>query len=196
VHPPTHALIGWGVANLAPSLDRRSRAFIFFASVVPDLDGLTIFDRALYNAYHRTVCHNALFAVGCAAIAAIAVRKGAPRLLVAGLVLLNLHLHFACDLLGSSGPDGSIWGIPYLQPFSPYMIDYVHQWGLRSWQNVVITLVALAWTVQIARKHGRSPVEPFSLKVDAAVVEAIRRRFGSTPPALTPAAPRDTISAP
>jgi inner membrane protein len=177
VHPPTHALIGWGVANLAPSLDRRSRAIVFFASVIPDLDGLTFFSTELYQRWHRTLCHNAVFAAVCVAAAALLAPAG-RRATVAALVAVNFHLHLLCDYLGSAGPDGSIWGIPYFEPFSDLHLDNPWQWGLRSWQNAVITIAALAWAVHIARRYGRSPVEPFSRRGDAAVVEAVRRRLG------------------
>lgn len=178
MHPPTHALIGWGVANLAPSLDRRARALVFFASVIPDLDGLTFFGgEKLYQTWHRILCHNVSFALACTAVAT-ALSPAGRRTLTAGIVFLNFHLHLLCDLLGSAGPDGSLWGIPYLQPFSAWMLDNSHQWGLRSWQNAAITIAALAWAVVIALRRGRSPVEPFSLEGDRAVVEVIRRRFG------------------
>src|SRR6185503_4507133 len=122
VHPPTHALVGWGVANLAPSLDRRGRALAFFASVIPDLDGLAILGGPeAYQRWHRILCHNVTFAAVCTVAAAAAARPG-QRLTVALLVLLNFHLHLVCDLLGSAGPDGSLWGIPYLQPLSAWQL--------------------------------------------------------------------------
>jgi len=40
--PITHFLMGWAVANSAPSLDKRERALVTWASVVPDVDGLGI----------------------------------------------------------------------------------------------------------------------------------------------------------
>src|SRR5688572_28180424 len=98
MHPPTHALIGWGVANLVPSLDRRGRAIVFFASVIPDLDGLTFFSTELYQRWHRTLCHNVAFAAVCVAAGALLAPAG-RRAVVAGLVALNFHLHLACDYL-------------------------------------------------------------------------------------------------
>lgn len=181
MHPPTHALIGWAVATAAPSLDRRERAVVFFASVIPDLDGLTFFfSTEVYQRWHRILCHNAPFALACTVGAALALPAG-RRALGAALVLLNFHLHLLCDYLGSAGPDGSIWGIPYFQPLSAWQIDNPWQWGLRSWQNGAITVAALAWTVWIVLRDGRSPVEPFSTQADAVVVETVRRRFGRGP---------------
>lgn len=53
VSPITHFLTGWGVANSVPSLDKRERALVTWASVVPDLDGLGIIaDRLTRNSAH------------------------------------------------------------------------------------------------------------------------------------------------
>src|SRR3954470_18828592 len=40
--PITHFLVGWTVANSVPSLSKQERAFVTWASVVPDIDGLGI----------------------------------------------------------------------------------------------------------------------------------------------------------
>jgi hypothetical protein len=45
--PITHFLMGWAAANTAPSLSKRERAFVTWASVVPDIDGLGIIAEAL-----------------------------------------------------------------------------------------------------------------------------------------------------
>jgi len=182
MHVPTHALIGWAVAHLAPGLDRRSRAVVFFASVIPDLDGLTILGgAACFETWHRILCHNVLFSLVCTALGAALVPRGAPamrRAATAAIVWLNFHLHLLCDYLGSAGPDGSAWGIPYLQPFSDWRLDNPHQWQLNDRRNVIVTLVFLGVAVEIARRFGRSPLEPFSLRADAAVVQVIHARFG------------------
>jgi hypothetical protein len=178
MHPPTHALLSWGLANLAPSLDRRGRALVFFAGLIPDLDGVTYFaSERLYLEYHRVLCHNGAFGILCAAAAAALAGQGAPRAFIAALAFASFHLHLVCDLLGSAGPDGSLWGIPYFQPLCATMIDNPYQWQLASVPNVAITLGALAFAIVIALRRGRSPVEPFSARADAAVVAAIRRRL-------------------
>ena len=42
MRPITHLLMGWAVANSAPSLDKPERAMVTWAGVVPDIDGLGI----------------------------------------------------------------------------------------------------------------------------------------------------------
>ena len=41
MHPITHMLIGWTLAQAAP-LTRRDRALVTLAGVIPDADGLGI----------------------------------------------------------------------------------------------------------------------------------------------------------
>ena len=202
MHVVTHALIGWGIANLAPSLDRRARALAFWASVIPDLDGLTILGNGLwklherfpgvgplaalagalgpdtFEVWHRILCHNVLFAAICVALGgAFAGGLGKQRAITAGLVALNFHLHLVCDVLGSAGPDGSTWSIPYFKPFHDFRFDNPHQWALNAWPNILTTIVMLAWAVRLALTYGRTPLEPISRAADGALLEVLRRRF-------------------
>ncbi|HVY60930.1 MAG TPA: metal-dependent hydrolase, partial [Planctomycetota bacterium] len=182
VNPATHALIGWAVANVAPSLPRRERAIAFFGSLVPDLDGLTLLGgHELFEEWHRKLCHNVLFAAlsTAAAVALARSRRG----LVAALFLVNFHLHLLCDYWGSASPPDPVthesrtWTIPYFLPFSDFRFDNPRQWALNAWPNFLITFLFAALAVWIARRYGRTPVEPFSLRAEAAVLETLRRRF-------------------
>ena len=40
MNPVTHFLTGWALANCVPSLDRKERAMVGLACVIPDVDGL------------------------------------------------------------------------------------------------------------------------------------------------------------
>ncbi len=123
--PITHFLMGWAVANSAPSLDKRERAMVTWASVVPDIDGLGIVADWLtrnsshplnwWGGYHHILAHNLCFALIVAVIAAIIARQ---RVKISLLVLLSFHLHLLADLVGARGPDGDHWPIPYLLPFA------------------------------------------------------------------------------
>src|SRR5258708_7400974 len=111
--PITHFLMGWAVANSAPSLDKRERAMVTWASVVPDIDGLGIVadwltrnsshPLNLWGGYHHILAHNLCFALIVAVVAAILAKQKAKTTL---LVLLSFHLHLAADLVGARGPDG------------------------------------------------------------------------------------------
>ena len=117
--PLTHFLTGWVFANTA-NLNRRDRAVVTLAGVIPDVDGLGIVAELLtrntthpldwFSRYHHSL-HNLGFALFVAIAACVFATQ---RLKVAGLALASFHLHLLADLLGSRGPDGYAWPIPYL----------------------------------------------------------------------------------
>ena len=98
--PITHFLLGWAVANSAPSLTKRERAIVTWASVVPDLDGWGIVAEKLtrnsphpltwWSDYHHVLGHNIGFALVVAAFAAILAEQRIKTIL---LVLFSFHLH-------------------------------------------------------------------------------------------------------
>ena len=82
--PVTHFFSGWVLANCA-KLDRRDRALVTLACVIPDIDGLGIIPEILtrnsahpllwFSLYHHSL-HNLAFALLVAAVAfAIATRR-------------------------------------------------------------------------------------------------------------------------
>ncbi len=183
--PITHFFLGWAVANSAPSLGKRERALVAWASVVPDFDGLGIVaDRLTRNTaqplnwwgdYHHTFAHNVGFAVVLALIAAILAKQRVKTTL---LVLLSFHLHLLADLVGARGPDGDHWPIPYLLPFSNQVqLVWSGQWALNAWPNMVITAVLIGIMLLLARRRGFSPLEMVSSTADALFVRALRTRF-------------------
>ena len=174
MHPPTHALLSWLVAETRSDLTRRDRVLVLAAGLVPDLDGLTIVSPELYERYHRQVTHNVVAAAVVALGVAVAARH---RIAATALALVAFHLHLACDVVGAAGPDGSIWSVAYWQPFSPVEWRWENQWPLAGWQNVTITIAALVASGFLAVRRGRSIVEAVSLRGDAAVCATLRRRF-------------------
>jgi len=122
--PVTHLLAGWLVANAA-DLNRRERAFVTIAGVIPDLDGLGLvaevatknWERPLtwWSDYHHVLGHNVGF---CALVTAVAFCFARRRWMTTALVCLGFNLHLLGDLVGARGPDGHQWPIPYLLPFS------------------------------------------------------------------------------
>jgi inner membrane protein len=181
--PVTHFLSGWVLAN-SVSLSRRDRALVTLSAVVPDVDGLGIVVEALtrnsshplpwFSLYHHSL-HNLAFAVVIALLAcALAEEKWKTAL----LSFAGFHLHLLEDLLGSRGPDGDQWPIPYLAPFSSALsLSWRGQWYLNAWPNFLITLALLAVTLYLAWARGYSPVEMVSERADREFVAALRRRF-------------------
>ncbi|MGH9261013.1 MAG: metal-dependent hydrolase, partial [Acidimicrobiales bacterium] len=67
-----------------------------------------------------------------------------------------------------------------LLPFSRALqLTWSGQWTLGAWQNTVLTAALLVATVWAAWRFGRSPIELVSPRTDAAVVRALRERFGT-----------------
>jgi inner membrane protein len=176
MHLPTHALASWLLAESGPrSMVRRDRALILAAGLFPDLDALTLLGGVeAYQRWHHVILHNLLAAALCSLLLAALARA---RVAVLLLSLVAYHLHLVCDYLGSAGPDGSVWPIPYLMPFSSHEFAWAGQWGLASWQNVSITVALLLASWALAVRRGRTLLEAVSLRADAAVTAVLRRRW-------------------
>lgn len=182
--PTVHFLAGWAL-GLPVDLSRRDRALVVLASVSPDADALpAVIDFAqgraldsleLGSLYHHSA-HNIAFAMVISlACLAIAQRRRATGV----LAFLAIHLHYASDMVGSRGPDGYQWPIPYLRPFSSsWQLTVPWQWELNAWPNMLIGAALLALALYTAWSRGYSPIGIFSGRVDEAFVRMLRRRFG------------------
>jgi hypothetical protein len=183
--PITHFVMGWVVANSTPTLSKRERALVTWASVIPDIDGLGIIaEWATRNSlhplnwwsdYHHILGHNIGFAVLVLVTTTFFTQQ---KLKTALLVFLSFHLHLIGDLIGARGPDGDQWPIPYLLPFlNQLQLTWSGQWALNAWPNLVITAALIGITLMLARRRGFSPLEMFSAKADSVFVRALRARF-------------------
>jgi hypothetical protein len=184
--PVTHFLTGWVIANAAP-FNRRERAVVTLAAAVPDVDGLGVIPEFLtrhsqhpllwFSLYHHSL-HTLLFTV---VISVLAFFCSGRRWMPAAFAFLAFHVHLLQDLIGARGPDGYIWPIPYLFPFSNrWTWVWEGQWKLNAWPNVVLTVALICLTIVLAVRRGFSPVEIFSQRADKSVVAALRNRFGYT----------------
>jgi hypothetical protein len=180
--PIIHGCVGWLIGQ--PLTKRRDRVVVTVAALAPDLDGLgLLISEDLYVAWHHRLAHGAAFAVATFVVAALAAsahddgdtgKKRLPHRLTVGLLaLVAFHSHVAMDLVGS-GPG---WPILYFYPWSTTEWLPSWQWDLASWQNSVFGLATLLLCLGQALPRGRTPVELFSLRADAAVVTTLRRRF-------------------
>ena len=181
--PVTHFFTGWVFANCF-DLERRDRAIVTWACVAPDIDGFGIVAELItrdsphpllwFSKYHHSL-HNLLFAIVVAILSFAVATKGWKT---AVLGLLSFHIHLLEDVLGSRGPDGYQWPVPYLSPFSTSERFVWHgQWGLNAWQNILITSLLLLITIWLAWRKGFSPLEMVSPKFDGEFVSTLRRRF-------------------
>lgn len=173
MNPIVHAELSWlGAQKLT---DRRDRILVTLGGVLPDLDGLTLLaGEEMYGRWHHVLTHGILSAVAISAVLAMFARK---KWAVFGLAFAAFHLHLFCDLLGS-GPG---WPLYYLWPMSREQVMWSGQWNLASWQNSLIGMAATFVVLACALPFGRTAVEIFSLKADAKVVAALRKRFARAP---------------
>jgi len=185
MNPASHFLLSWTIANTA-DIPRRDRALVTLSGVIPDIDGVGIIAELLtentsvpliwYSKYHHVLGHN----LGLGLILVVTVfLLSIKRWVSAVLALLAFHLHLLGDLVGSRGPDGYQWPIPYFLPFSTdWALTWEGQWELNAWPNILVTLLILGITLFLAWKRGHSPLEMISLKADTALVAGLRNRFG------------------
>jgi len=178
MHIPTHILSGWCLANCF-TLTARERFLAMAAASLADLDGISrIFGEETYWDYHHVVGHGLLFA---AVMTIIFTAFSTHRLKAALLYFALTHVHLVLDYFGS-GPN---WPIHYLWPLDMGTVISDRAWPLSSWQNVTAAGVLLLWTLWIARRKGRTPVEWITPDLDRRLVMLI----GGTPPSLGPHSP-------
>lgn len=167
--PITHALIGWTISS--PIQSKKARGLVTLASVIPDIDGLTLLGGVdLYHEYHHTFGHNIFLALGFSSLALLMKEE---KVKVAALTFVSFHSHLICDLLGS----GADWGIYYLWPVSRWEMTSFppFQWELESWQNILTTVIFMIVVGWMGIKRGRTIVELFSEKADRALVNTLRK---------------------
>ncbi|MDH3997300.1 MAG: hypothetical protein OET90_00530 [Desulfuromonadales bacterium] len=185
MNPATHLLLSWSLANSC-QINRRERAMVTLAGVVPDFDGaglaLDLFTggpgqaSSLWDKYHHVLGHNIGFGLLlCLLSWSLATRRWLTSL----LVFISFHLHLLGDLVGSKGPDGFQWPIPYLLPFSDsWQWLWSGQWQLNAWPNLAVTLIAGYLMFYLAWKRGLSPLEMVSARANDVFVDTLRQRFG------------------
>lgn len=160
MHIPTHILSGWCVGNLF-ALSPGQRLCCMIAAAAADVDGVGIvFGEEAYWALHHKLGHNVFFGLLLSAGLTISSRRRRGGLFL--LYLLLFHLHLLMDYFGS-GPG---WMIHYLWPADHRGWKTDLAWPLSSWQNYLAFGVLLAWTVLIARKRRRTPLEMLAPRLD------------------------------
>jgi hypothetical protein len=191
--PVTHFLLSWAIADAA-RLPPRACLAVALAGVAPDLDGLGLVvdlgarafglpDPDWYGRAHHVLLHGLPGALLIAGVTLVAMRHdaatAAARWQLAFWLLVAVHLHLACDLLGSGGPQHQHWPIAYLSPISAAPAwAWSGQWPLNGWQNLALSAVLIAWVGLRAARSARSPLELLAPRLHAVFVAAVQRRLG------------------
>ncbi len=176
--PIVHGAVGWLLGQRLQR--RRDRIALAVLAVAPDVDGLgVVVSEQAYVDWHHRLAHGAIAAVVATVVGALVFGTGPSshrlKSAVVGALLgcLAFHSHIVLDLCGS-GPG---WPILYWWPWTDTEWLPSWQWDLGSWQNSVFGVVVIAACLAAGVVKGRTPVEMFSLRADAAVVVTLRKRF-------------------
>jgi len=174
MHVPTHILSGWCLGNLI-DLTPAQRVCCMVATTAADLDGLGIVvSQEAYWNYHHKLGHNLPFAVVLSAALALATaRRTRPLLKTFGVYFFLAHVHLVLDYFGS-GPG---WPIHYLWPLSTLQIKNPNAWEFNAWQNKLAALAFLLWTIWIAVRQGRTPLERVMPSLDHQLVAWLQSRL-------------------
>lgn len=172
MHTQTHVLSGWCLGNLV-EFSPRERLFSMLAASLSDVDGLGILmGNDFYEPYHHKLAHNLFFGL----LLSVMLAFFSTQRKKAFLVYLGLfHVHLVLDYFGS----GPYWEIFYLWPFSHWGLLNRWAWPFISWQNISVGLAFIAWTLAIAVKAGRTPLEIIMPSLDTQLVVWLRARWGS-----------------
>jgi hypothetical protein len=171
MHLQTHILSGWCVANCLPCTPRQ-RLFAMIAASAADIDAVTwLFGQEAYWNYHHTFGHNVFTA--CIVSAVLAAFTPGRRIASFLLFVALFHLHFVMDYFGS----GPMWHIHYLWPMKSLIWKNQNAWDFYSWQNMLVFLLFLIWTIFIARYLRRTPLEAIMPRLDAELSALAARKI-------------------
>ena len=161
--------------------NRTNRVAVSLAGLAPDVDGIgLLIDAALkvfsYHSNYWGLWHHKLhslpFGVFVCFLVSFFVRTQRKLTFIIAFLLFNLHVF--CDLIGSQGPDGYQWPIPY---FSPFLLEieltWSGQWELNGWQNILITFLSFIYVWLLIKSKNTTPFEVFSKSLDVALTKIV-----------------------
>ncbi|GEM_PF-2053613 len=166
-----HIQWGWLVGNVG-QFDRRERRILMLASAAPDLDGIFIWNRELFEKMHHTFGHNLFFGVivgGAMAAFAAKGRRAKMFLWSYAMVLLALFIDFI------TAPE---WPLRFFWPISKdayYLTTMLHissealpAWNFALVKVLQLTLMVflLGCTVYFYMKYRRTFLELISWRLD------------------------------
>lgn len=173
-----HHLVYASALASAVSRSRRERRFLMLAAIAPDLDGLTFWDRDLWEAVHHTFGHNVFFAGGAAAAALALARPGRRARLAAWTAVATLGLHYGLDLaISGTWPFRPLWPVSGFDAnLGNFVADPIRlDWWLRVPVQWTLVAGAIALLVRTWRRHGRSGLELVSDQLDDLVAGYLAR---------------------
>ena len=171
MNPIYHLQWGW-LAGHTADFDQSDRRKLMLASIVPDLDGVFIWNADIFHRMHHTFGHNVFvpFIVG-GALAAFSRKGKRAKWFLLGFAMVALHLlvdlftcpeyplrflwpvnkkeYYLLEMLGLSGASADTWNLI-----------------LGKGLQVAFMVMLLTVTAMIYLKYGRTFIELISSKLD------------------------------
>jgi membrane-bound metal-dependent hydrolase YbcI (DUF457 family) len=155
---------------------------VALSGLAPDVDGpiLLAMGREAFVEHHHDWTHHL---AGAALAAGVGWWLGSRtrRARTASLAAAAWCGHLLLDMVGAGDRhqgEPFAYPLPLLWPFSDRPFDpFPFAWHLASWQNATVMAVAIVLMGRLAVVEGRTVLEVLSLRLDRAVVGAIRARL-------------------
>ena len=152
--------------------DRRLRAWIMWAALLPDLDGLTYLGGfQLYLAYHHRLTHTLLFSLLVTVLAVISCTSHRLKALV--FTQLAFYTHYFGDYLFTRFPLYWLWPMSGREYFWNKALSLAHPVNQYLLYCGVLSMLILS----VYRK--RTPLEAISVRLDRYVVGSFRNVFAA-----------------
>ena len=162
-----HAGIGWILAEAGHG-DRRFRQAVFLASLIPDIDGLSLlFGYQAYGNYHDRITHSIPFGVIVMMFAAIYCRK--YRLKAMAFAALAYMSHLIGDFFLSG------WPIALWYPFGRVEIESSNGIWLGHPINHILNAISVACLIWMGWRFKRTPFEVLSVNMDQRICNLLFR---------------------
>jgi hypothetical protein len=171
-----HAALGWIVGTAAPATDRRLRNWCVLASCAPDIDAVAYVGGPLcFARWHHTFGHNVWLGLLLVGLAAWHHRDRAwgRSLLSAFLVAFCFASHLFTDATMTG------WSVMPWWPLSRQHYMWSNSWNLADPINLWAMAIGFAAVLPLALWKKSTPLDLLFPKIDAAFVNAFRRRTRS-----------------
>lgn len=153
---------------------RENRIAVSVSGIAPDVDGIgLLIDVGLrvfnvqthyWGAWHHKL-HALPFCIVICCLVTVFVKAQRVLTFVIAFILFNVHVF--CDLIGSKGPDGFQWPIPYFYPFKAEVsFVWSGQWALNGWQNILISAISVFAVWFFIKSKETTPLEIVSKRLD------------------------------
>jgi len=172
----THAGLGWVIGAIAPSSDRRLRAWCTAAAVLPDFDAAAmLWGIDSYVRWHHKPGHNVFVGAICVILAMLHFRQRPWKQWVTAVVLVAIC--WASHILTDMKMSG--WEVYLFWPFSERPSSFSPMWSLGHPVNTWLAYIFMTLPWVLALWRPVTPLELISPRLDRIFLNAFRKRTSS-----------------